>query len=278
MIYVTSDLHFDHKNIIKLCNRPFDSVEEMNNAIIENWNKTVKQDDEVYILGDIALSNNVEAVKNFMNQLNGKKHLIAGNHDSHWLKRYKNGFYDFFESISDYKELKIEDSLFCMMHYPIDDWNKKHYGSFMLHGHSHNASQYNENHIRLLVKQYDVGVDANNFTPVSLFNIFKKYHDSLIKNQTKRQGYELMFIVKPFEENETKAIVEDAEKYVDQVGFLNKSDKWGIKHLSYTLKGYNKGFYVLFTFECDEEGIKSIQEKMINNPDILQYMIIRKDY
>lgn len=188
MIYVTSDLHFNHKNVIKLCNRPFESVEEMNNAIIENWNKTVKQGDEVYILGDIVLSKDIEAVKNFMNQLNGKKHLIIGNHDSHWLKRYKNGNYDFFESIADYKELKIEDSLFCMMHYPIAEWNKKHYGSFMLHGHSHNVSSYNENHVRLLVKQYDVGVDANNFTPVSLFDIFKKYQDNLVKSRVKNKN------------------------------------------------------------------------------------------
>ena len=71
MIYVTSDLHFNHKNIINLCYRPFKSVEDMNEILIENWNKAVRYDDEVYILGDIALSNNAEEIQKYLRTIPG---------------------------------------------------------------------------------------------------------------------------------------------------------------------------------------------------------------
>ena len=71
MIYFTSDMHFGHNNIIKLCQRPFSSAEEMDNCMIENWNKLVKAKDEIYILGDIAWG---EPDK-YLKQLNGKKYL-----------------------------------------------------------------------------------------------------------------------------------------------------------------------------------------------------------
>ena len=81
MIYFTSDLHFDHAKAIKLCLRPFATIEEMNQALIDNWNKTVTSKDEVYILGDITLSHNAEKAQNYLLQLNGIKHLVKGNHD-----------------------------------------------------------------------------------------------------------------------------------------------------------------------------------------------------
>lgn len=76
--FVTSDLHFFHKNIIAYCQRPFADVEEMNEVIIKNWNEVVKKDDMVYVLGDFSFCSR-EMVKELVLKLNGRKILIAGN-------------------------------------------------------------------------------------------------------------------------------------------------------------------------------------------------------
>ena len=87
-IYVTSDTHFNHKNIIEYCNRPYSSVEEMNKAIIDNWNSVVKDEDTVYVLGDFCLGGK-EAIKELCSQLKGHKILIKGNHDHGTNTTYK---------------------------------------------------------------------------------------------------------------------------------------------------------------------------------------------
>lgn len=79
MIYFTSDPHFYHSNIIKYCNRPYSSVEEMNEALVTNWNSIVKPEDTVYCLGDFSLA--IRPVELYSAQLNGTKYLVPGNHD-----------------------------------------------------------------------------------------------------------------------------------------------------------------------------------------------------
>lgn len=174
MIYFTSDLHFNHANIIKLCNRPFNSVEEMNEAIIYNWNNTVGIKDTVYILGDICMNKDPEEVRKFIDRLNGSKILIKGNHD-YFVKKYFAGEYDFFLDIKPYEELNYNKERFILMHYPILDWNHQYHGSYMLHGHMHNKSIYNYQNKLNSTRRYDVGVDANNFTPVSIDKIIKYF-------------------------------------------------------------------------------------------------------
>jgi len=77
-IWVTSDTHFNHDNIIKYCDRPFANADEMNEALIENWNSVVKEGDIVYHLGDVYMTGNGHLLK----KLNGRKRLILGNHDN----------------------------------------------------------------------------------------------------------------------------------------------------------------------------------------------------
>ena len=72
MIFFTSDLHLGHANIIRLCDRPFSNVEEMDETIINNWNEHVHKDDTVYVLGDFTMIKDVAIVENYINQLNGK--------------------------------------------------------------------------------------------------------------------------------------------------------------------------------------------------------------
>ena len=157
MIYFTSDLHLGHYNIIKYCNRPFNTVEKMNNIIINNWNNIVKEDDIVYILGDITLASDVVSER-YLNELIGKKYLIKGNHD-----RIKNS--PQLGWIKDYYELKYKDKTFILSHYPFNEWNHMYRGAIHLHGHHHNNSDYNMKQEYL---RYDVDVDANDFKPVSI--------------------------------------------------------------------------------------------------------------
>ena len=89
MIYLTSDLHFGHKNIIKLTNRPFSDVHEMNETLIKNWNNTIKPQDTIYILGDLCFKMSLEESHKIIQRLNGKKVLIRGNHD----KQYDEGLF-----------------------------------------------------------------------------------------------------------------------------------------------------------------------------------------
>ena len=81
MIYFTADMHFGHKAIIRMQNRPFESVEEMDRVLLQNYNSIVRKEDTVYILGDICHHMSIEDADALIKKLNGKKYLIKGNHD-----------------------------------------------------------------------------------------------------------------------------------------------------------------------------------------------------
>lgn len=162
MIYFTSDTHYHHSNVIKHSNRPFNNVEEMNETLINNWNSVVKNEDEVWHLGDFSFGNQ-DKTREIFNRLNGRINIVFGNHDQ-ILKKTKFNLSDYLESHQDYKELKINNQLYILMHYPLLTWNKGHYGSYMLHGHSHGSL----NHLNTDIPRLDVGVDCHNYIPISL--------------------------------------------------------------------------------------------------------------
>lgn len=172
-IFFTSDLHLGHRNIIKHCNRPFDSVEEMDHAIITNLNSIVKGNDVLYILGDFtAYGVNTDDAIAYKNKIRCKKvHLIYGNHDKHYEGKYC------FKSLQDYLELKENKQRYIMFHYPMVSWNHMRSGAIHLHGHQHNKMKYNNEQKDRGLYRYDVGVDANNFYPVALEDILNYYKD-----------------------------------------------------------------------------------------------------
>lgn len=178
MNYYTADLHLDHKNILKFepDHRPFSSIEEMNETLILNWNKVVNYEDDVYVLGDFAFCKG-ERANNFLDQLNGKKHLVIGNHDS-FLKDNK---FDRskFVSIRHYEEVKdqVDGTTYdvILFHYPIAVWNKKHHGSIHLFGHIHSNTQDHHPLCNIESNSYNVGVDACNLRPVTLKELISKY-------------------------------------------------------------------------------------------------------
>ena len=172
-LFFTADQHFYHKAIIQYANRPFTSIEEMNETLIKNWNDVVPSDGVVYNLGDVALGS-IEATVDCLNRLNGTIYLIRGNHEKTVMK--SKVLRDRFEAIYEFThELKIPDpdakyvsskgnQLVVLSHYAYQVWRNSCHGSFCLHGHSHNGLYTPDDMLRL-----DVGVDNPlcNFHPIS---------------------------------------------------------------------------------------------------------------
>lgn len=154
MIHFTSDLHFGHKNVIHFCNRPYSSVEEMDDALIKNWNNNVGINDTVYSLGDMFFAN-ISRIEEILSQLNGNIVYVHGNHCNTVINQSSRILQKkLMHSISSYKEIKIEGIPIILFHYGMRVWNKQHYGSWHLYGHSHG-------NLEPMGKSVDVGVDAD---------------------------------------------------------------------------------------------------------------------
>ena len=166
-VFFTSDTHFYHANIINFCGRPFKDVEVMNETLIANWNSVVGPDDIVFHLGDFCLGGSAEWT-NILNRLNGKIYLIVGNHD---IKNLRQGYYSHFEHIAMQMHIEVGKQKIYLNHCPFLCYGGAYRDTWQLFGHVH-ASKQNTGidaprlHM-LLPTQYDVGVDNNNFTPVS---------------------------------------------------------------------------------------------------------------
>lgn len=180
-IFFTSDTHFYHTNIIKYCNRPFSSVEEMNQKLIENWNNTVSEHDTIFHLGDFMFKKNWEEI---LSQLNGHIHLILGNHD---CTTFKNKYRQYFDSVQEQLTIKVEDIKLILTHFPLLCYHgstENESNIWNIHGHVHLCKNNNGNYERIKLTcptQYDVGVDFNNYTPIS-FNNLKHIINTQIKN------------------------------------------------------------------------------------------------
>lgn len=178
MIYFIADTHFCHSGSLKWTDckykRKFNSIEEANEVMISNWNSVVKDIDEVYFLGDFAYKCSKNKAESIFWRLNGKKHLIKGNHDYKIAAKFENCW----ESISDIKQIDYINPLngckkeIILCHYPMISWKHKEKGSIHLHGHTHGSIQdLNEK-----TNRYDVGVEVSNYTPISIEQIIK-YHE-----------------------------------------------------------------------------------------------------
>ena len=182
MLYFTADTHFNHASIIKLCGRPFENVEQMNSALIQNWNSCIGSNDEIYILGDFLFKGNGIEANNLLQSLNGKKYLIKGNHDKYLEDKAFNK--NNFKWIKDYYVLSYGGKKFVLFHYPILEWEGYFKNAVHLYGHVHNSGSKIENKIenkiegqnRLEIlgkKAINVGVDVNNYSPVNIDEIIK---------------------------------------------------------------------------------------------------------
>jgi len=169
-VFFTSDTHFGHANIIKYANRPFYNIEEHDQALIDNWNAVVPaKGATVYHLGDFLFRGSLEQIAR---KLHGQIHLIMGNHDK---RMRKGGGHNNFASVSHYKEVKVqppdEDAqplMIVLCHYAFEVWNKSHYGSWHLHGHSHGSLPTGNGKRRV-----DAGVDVWDYKPITFDQLAK---------------------------------------------------------------------------------------------------------
>lgn len=167
-IFVTSDIHFSHKAILKFENRPFSNVDEMNEKIIDNWNKTVGENDLIYVLGDVSMGSVKETVE-LVKKLNGDKILVKGNHDIFIdSKKFDKSI---FKKITSCEEVSIYGTDFIMCHYPFAS-NDNH--KIQLYGHIHsNKGVHKAND--LPENSFNVCMDVNNLTPINIKCIINKF-------------------------------------------------------------------------------------------------------
>lgn len=176
-IFFCSDLHFNHENIIKYASRPFINKEEMNEALIKNWNSVVNQEDIVFCLGDFMFGN-INRFWEFRLRLNGKIYLVYGNHDYKLLQDIAN-IEEAFEMVVSQMQIVVDGQKIYLNHFPLltFDGIYKDKPTWQLFGHVHS----NKEHPKaspdlprlsyLLPCQYDVGVDNNHYTPVSFAQV-----------------------------------------------------------------------------------------------------------
>ena len=158
-VFLISDTHFNHKNIIKYCNRPFRSTQEMDSELIKNWNSVVKKTDTVFFLGDFSLGHEVA----YFMKLNGHVFFIKGNHDQEQVAG--NQTYDNLI-------LPYGDEQFYLVHSPKDI--PEEFDGWAITGHVHN--NYGE-FINPDVMNVNVSVEMIDYTPIPLAEIAKKIHE-----------------------------------------------------------------------------------------------------
>jgi calcineurin-like phosphoesterase family protein len=160
-IYFTSDHHFGHAAARGFYHRPFASVAEMDQRMIDLWNSVVGpgNKDEVWHLGDFAVRQSAQRVAFLLRVLHGRKHLIVGNNDDAAVTDC-NGW----QSIQQYAEVTVEGTKLVLCHYPFRTWRDMSKGAINLHGHSHGR-------LKPLPRQFDVGVDMWDFRPSRLADL-----------------------------------------------------------------------------------------------------------
>lgn len=154
--YITADTHFGHKNILKYCNRPFTTIEEMDDTIIDNWNSIVTPQDIVYHVGDFAFGD-IITIGKYIKKLNGNIIFIEGNHDRQLAQYLKRTGQKLHKNLI----VKAYDEIFYLAHYAHRVWYNSHYGTIHCFGHSHGQLE----DYRLST---DVGMDANGFKLVDI--------------------------------------------------------------------------------------------------------------
>src|SRR3989344_1809614 len=154
-IFFIGDLHLDHKNIIKFCNRSFKSVEEMNKVIIDNWNKTVKRNDIIFFLGDMAFGKGSKKTSYWLKKLNGNIIFIKGGHDR--SRKIK-----FYHSLI----LKYNNYRFLLLHDPKDA--PSNWKDWIIHGHKHNNHMKDYPLINGMKKTINVSCELINYTPINI--------------------------------------------------------------------------------------------------------------
>ena len=184
-VFLTSDTHFSHNKIIEFCKRPFSSVEEMDNTLINNWNKVVPKDGIVFHLGDFCFKGS-QRWKQLFEQLNGKIILIKGNHD----ERMQDSILNNFLHVTYQMRVQYKGKWIYLNHYPFACYSETYRPdkTYQFHGHTHLNNRENSGKDVEICKglfktQLDVGVDNNNFYPITFDKALQQVENQLLTNK-----------------------------------------------------------------------------------------------
>lgn len=164
MNWYTADLHFGHENVIQFDGRPFKNADEMDQTLIDNWNRTVSEEDDIFIIGDFCYRPQ-KSPDWYLKQLKGKKHLILGNHDGYLLKIPE--AVKHFESIDKMLFLMEERERICLCHFPLAEWNGFYKGAWHIYGHIHNKRDDTYAFMKTRKKALNAGCMLNHYSPAS---------------------------------------------------------------------------------------------------------------
>lgn len=172
MIYYVADLHLFDSRILKMCNRPFSTMDEMMCEIRAYWNTKVGEKDTVYLLGDVATDLIDEAIK-YIKELNGKKVLVYGNHDEQFLGHYRDS--GCFEAVESLLSIIDEGRDVTLCHYPLLSFKESTRNGYHVFGHTHNnPAEYNRYVIDQNSHAFNAGVDVTDFQVCSLDDLISK--------------------------------------------------------------------------------------------------------
>ena len=165
MNYYIADTHFGHENVINFDKRPFENINEMDKVMIQQWNSVVKDEDDVYILGDFCFKS-VKQPMWYIKQLKGKKHLIVGNHDNRLLKD-EVAMKDIV-SVNTILQVNDGEHTCILCHYPLAEWNHYHRGAWHIYGHIHNKKDKSYEFMRTQERALNAGCMINGYIPVKI--------------------------------------------------------------------------------------------------------------
>jgi len=196
LIWFTSDLHINHENIIKYCNRPFESIDRMNSELVERWNSKISIDDTVYVVGDVFLGS-PELASPIIRKLNGKKILVLGNHDRSPKTMIECGF----EEVHKKLEIKLQDGRHALLsHKPLPALLLSEY-DMQIHGHRHSGPAVAGKRINVCVDLWgyepvpeneicDIVLESDNFSSSCHISIFHDKETVTINAKIQREDLE----------------------------------------------------------------------------------------
>jgi len=179
--YFSADMHLGHRSVLTLCDRLFPTIEAHDNAMINNHNSVIGENDTSYLLGDIAFRCSAEYCADCLSRMNGKMIILMGNHEKPLRQAYKKGLLDkliktkrltiiggemaiYDKSIAISQLINVNNQRIFISHYACRTWPNSFRNSWHLFGHSHS-------NLKPLYKSFDVGVDTNNYMPYSFEQI-----------------------------------------------------------------------------------------------------------